>query len=163
MTDKPKAGTPLEWTALEHPPTEKQSKVIEKVKASGFDLTKLAQFGREAGYPPLTAHMQATKAIKKLANHPQMVKALKKQKITITRLAKKADQLLEASHPKFTEHPDNIVQHKAMETCIRLLDLNPPRRFEGEIHTTHEVIITHDTVERFEKAKIIEGEIVKGD
>lgn len=162
--EEPKAGTPLEWKALENPPTERQSKVIEKVKASGFDLSKLAQFGREAGYSPQTAHMQAGRALQKLANHPKMVEALKKQKITLNRLAKKANVLLDAKHPKFTDKADNIVQHKTMETCIRLLDANPPKRFEGEFHSTHtEVVITHDTAMRHEKAKVIDAEIVKGD
>jgi hypothetical protein len=164
MKEEPKAGTPMEWKALEKPATEKQERVIEKVKASGFDLSKLAQFGREAGYPIQTAHLHAAKAVQKLANHPKMIEALKKKKITINRLAGKLDELLDATHPKFTDRPDNIVQHKATETCIRILDANPPKRFEGEFHSTHtEVIITHDTAMRHEKAKVINAEIVKGD
>lgn len=141
---------PGEWAR--GPVTDRQLATIENFKKTGYDLTKIEQCALDAGYPKENAKVNAVKAIRRIANNPLMQKALKKQGVTMKRLAKKLDELLDCKHPQFPDQNDNVIQMRAVELGVRLHDALPNPKLEIDTNETIHIHITGDLLGAIEKA-----------
>ena len=79
------------------------------------------------------------------------------------RVAGIVDRLLDCKHPFAPEQPDNTIQHKAVETAIRVLDANPPQKFEVDHTDRREIVISMEVVQRLEQYDKMRGIDVEGE
>jgi len=134
--------------------TEKDSRFIEKWSEAGFDIAKRQECAVAAGLGKGDmARMNGGRVAKALLQNKRLQRALKRKNIDFDKIADKLCQLLEAKSPMNLMANDNFIQHKAVETLIRVMDANPPQKIEVDKTTTSQVIITHEAVQRIEKYK----------
>ncbi|MFA5377636.1 MAG: hypothetical protein WC455_17935 [Dehalococcoidia bacterium] len=94
---------------------------------------------------------EANRVAKKMFSNEALQRACRKQGVDMVRVAKKLDELLECEHPLAEGKPDNAVQHKAVETVIRVLNGNPTPKLDITNTERREIVITAEAAERFEK------------
>lgn len=132
--------------------TERDQKFVQLFAASGFDLKRREELAIEAGFQPgYGAKMNSGRIVKALVNNKKMQKALKKEGIDFPTLAKKMAELLECEHPAFPGRSDNAIQHKTLETALRIKDAFPPTRVDVDKTDRKEIIISGEVVQRLEK------------
>lgn len=135
-----------------HLSTERDQKFVELFAASGFDLKRREELAVQAGFQPgYGAKMNSGRIVKALVNNQKMQKALKKKGIDFNTLADKIAQLLECEHPMFKGRPDNAIQHKTLETALRIKDAFPPARVDLDKTERKEIVISGEVVQRLEK------------
>lgn len=132
--------------------SEKDAAFIEKWKDQNFDITKRAACATAAGLGTGDlARMNGGRVTKALLQNKKLRAALKRVDVDMDSVAEKIKELLDAKSPLNPDMPDNFIQHKTVETLIRVMDANPPQKIEVDKSTTHQVIISNDTVARLEK------------
>jgi hypothetical protein len=157
------ASRPDEWEAAENPPTPLEMSVIKRFTESGYNFGELGKCAKEAG----VSAQFATKALKKLSNNPLFQKALKKQGVTMERMAQKIAELMEAKHPQYPTQNDNLAQIKALDMAMKAADVYPSQKIELDKTETQHIIISAQVIQAVERAKGIkvidvEPEPVKG-
>jgi hypothetical protein len=147
MTDEPE-----DEEKNPHLQTERDQKFVELFAAENFNLAKREECAVKAGFQPgYGAMMNGRRISAALINNKKMQKALKKKGIDFNKIADKLVELLDCKHPAFPKSPDNAIQHKAVETCIRISDAFPPNRVELDKREQKEIILTGEVVHRLEK------------
>lgn len=127
-----------------------------------FDRSKIEECAVKAGYPPGTQGVeQGGRAWSRALKNKEFQLALEKQGIQFERMAKKLDQLLEAEHPMYQGKPDNFIQHKALETAIRVMDANPPTKVDIDKHEEKNIVISMETMSMIEDVLDVEFEKVE--
>jgi len=142
---------PIEWEAVKKTPTEKQQACINLFIESGFDFEKIEKFAIAAGFPKKLAKVCGVNAIRLIGDNPLMQIALIKRGVTIDRIAKKIDQLLDAKGPR--GGPDNAAQARVVETSIRLLNVAPPTKISIDKTEKREISISEEDIQRIERIK----------
>jgi hypothetical protein len=132
--------------------SEKDAAFIEKWKDADFDIKKRQECAVAAGLGTGDlARMNGGRVTKSLLQNKKLRSALKRVNVDMDSVAGKIKELLDAKSPLNPDMPDNFIQHKTVETLIRVMDANPPQKIEVDKSTTHQVIISNDTVSRLEK------------
>jgi hypothetical protein len=132
--------------------SEKDATFIEKWKDQNFDIKKRQECAVAAGLGTGDlARMNGGRVTKSLLQNKKLRSALKRKNVDMDSVADKIKELLDAKSPLNPTMPDNYIQHKTVETLIRVMDANPPQKIEVDKSTTHQVIISNDTVSRLEK------------
>jgi len=132
--------------------SEKDATFIEKWKDQNFDIAKRQECAVAAGLGTGDmARMNGGRVTKSLLQNKKLRSALKRIDVDMDSVAGKIKELLDAKSPLNPNMPDNFIQHKTVETLIRVMDANPPQKIEVDKSTTHQVIISNDTVSRLEK------------
>lgn len=135
-----------------HLSTERDQKFVELFAAENFSLAKREECAVKAGFKPgYGAEMNGRRVVNALVHNKKMQRAMKKKGIDFDTLAGKLAQLLDCKHPAFPLQPDNAIQHKALETSLRIKDAFPPNRLELDKREHKEIVITGEFVQRFEK------------
>ncbi|HET6453487.1 MAG TPA: hypothetical protein VFI02_03705 [Armatimonadota bacterium] len=158
---------PEAWESVESVPSRQEMALVKRFQETGYDLSTLRDCALQAGYPPANITPAIQKALKKIANNPKLQQALKKQGVTMSRVAKKLDELLEAKHPQYPEQNDNLAQGKALELAVKIMDAMPSQKIELDKTETHVIQIAPETIAAIQRAKgipviDIEPESVKG-
>lgn len=131
---------------------EKDANFISAWKDQGFDITKRQECAVSAGLGTGDmARMNGGRVTKALLQNKKLRRALKRVDVDMDSVAGKIKELLNAKSPLNPRMPDNFIQHKTVETLIRVMDANPPQKIEVDKSTIHQVIISNDTVSRLEK------------
>lgn len=134
--------------------TDRDAAFIEKWSDANFDQTKKTACAVSAGLGAGDmARLNGGRVSKALVQNKKLRSALKRKGVDMDKIADKIVQLLDAKS-QYNEHlPDNFIQHKTLETAIRVLDANPPQKIEVDKTTTTHVVITQDAIQRIEKYK----------
>lgn len=144
---------PAEWEAVDNPPTALEMSIIKRVADAGYNLAAAKKAAVEAGVAPAQASAAATRALRKIANNPLFQKALKRQNVTLDTMARKLSQLMDAKHPQFPEHDDNMAQLKALDLAIKAYDAMPAQKIELDKTETHQIIVSAEIIHAVERAK----------
>jgi hypothetical protein len=144
---------PGEWDAVENPPTALEMSIIKRIADSGYDLAYAKRAAIEAGVAPGQAVGATNRALRKIANNPLFQKALKRQGVTMETMAKKLLDLMNAKHPQFPEHDDNMAQIKALDMAMKAHEVYPSLKVDIEKNETHQIIISAEIIHAVEKAK----------
>jgi hypothetical protein len=137
--------------------TEKDAAFIEKFADANFDQSKKLAIAEEAGLGTgEKALMNSGRVLKSLAKNEEFQKALRRSKVDYDKLASKLADLLDAKSPMFEGKPDNFIQHKTLETAIRVMDLNPATKVSVDKTEHHSIVISMEVVDRL---KLYEGMI----
>ena len=132
--------------------TEKDAAFITKYAETGFDIKKRQSCAVAAGLGTGDlARMNGGRVTKALLQNKKLRAALKRVDVDMDSVAGKIKELLDAKSPLNPSMPDNFIQHKTVETLIRVMDANPPQKIEVDKSEIHQVIISNDTVSRLEK------------
>jgi hypothetical protein len=133
--------------------TCKDAAFIEKWADKNFDIAARAECAEAAGLGTGDmARMNGGRVSKALLQNLKLREALKRRRnIDMDTIADKLADLLDCKSPLNPNASDNYIQHKALETLIRVMDANPPQKIEVDKNTTTQVVITHEAVERMEK------------
>lgn len=131
--------------------TEKDAAFIEKFAETNFDITKRQECAVAAGLGTGDmARLNGGRVTKALLQNKKLRAALKRVDVDMDTVAGKLKELLDAKSPLNPEANDNFIQHKTVETLIRVMDANPPQKIEVDKSTTHQVIITNEAAVRLE-------------
>lgn len=134
--------------------TERDATFIEKWKDQGFDIAKRAECATAAGLGTGDlARMNGGRVTKALLQNKKLRAALKRVDVNMDTVADKLKELLTAKSPLNPAANDNFIQHKTVETLIRVFDANPPQKIEVDKSTTQHIVITNDAIDRLEKYK----------
>ncbi len=132
--------------------TEKDATFIEKWKDQNFDIAKRAECAAAAGLGTGDlARMNGGRVTKALLQNKKLRAALKRVDVDMDSVAGKLKELLDAKSPLNPDANDNFIQHKTVETLIRVFDANPPQKIEVDKSTTQHIVISHEAVDRLEK------------
>ncbi len=132
--------------------TPKDAKFLESFCDANFDPSMKLVCAEEAGLGTgEKALMNAGRVIKGLAKNERFQKSLERVGVDYDKLAGKIKQLLDAESPYKDGKPDNFIQHKTLETAIRVMDLNPAQRLNIDKTERHEIVISADVVDRLVK------------
>jgi hypothetical protein len=132
--------------------SEKDAAFITKYAETGFDIKKRQECAVAAGLGTGDlARMNGGRVTKALLQNKKLRAALKRVDVDMDSVAGKIKELLDAKSPLNPTMPDNFIQHKTVETLIRVMDANPPQKIEVDKTTTTQVIINNDTMARLEK------------
>lgn len=132
--------------------SEKDATFIEKWKDQNFNIAKRQECAVAAGLGTGDlARMNGGRVTKALLQNKKLRSALKRKGVDMDSVADKIKELLDAKSPLNPTMPDNYIQHKTVETLIRVMDANPPQKIEVDKTSTTQVIISNDTVARLEK------------
>jgi hypothetical protein len=118
---------------------------------SGFDFGQIERCAIQAGFPKKLAKICGFQAIRAIGDNPLMQIALLKRGVTIDRIAKKINQLLEAKGPK--GKPDNLAQARVLETSIKLLNVAPPTRISIDKTEKRELTLSEEDRKKIEQIK----------
>ena len=140
--------------------TEKDAKFIEKFAEANFDPSKKLICAEDAGLGTgEKALMNSGRVLKSLAKNEKFQEALQRVSVDYDKLASKLSELLDAKSPMFDGKPDNFIQHKTLETAIRVMDLNPAQKLNIDKTEHHDIIISMEAVDRLNKySKMIQEE-----
>jgi len=140
--------------------TPKDALFIEKFADANFDPSKRLACAEAAGLAHgEKALMNAGRVLKGLQKNEEFQKELTRVGVDYHRVAKKVSDLLDARSPMFDGKPDNFIQHKTLETAIKVMDLNPAQKLNIDKTEHHEIVISVDAMERLNKyQKMIEDE-----
>jgi len=94
--------------------------------------------------------MNGGRVTKALLQNKKLRSALKRIDVDMDSVAGKIKELLDAKSPLNPNMPDNFIQHKTVETLIRVMDANPPQKIEVDKSTTHQIVITNEAVTSLE-------------
>ena len=141
----------------------RESKFLTLWSNSGFDPLAKNGCAIEAGYSPGSASASSNRVFKKLVSNEKMRRALKKKGITFDRLADKLVELMEAKHPFAPLQPDNLAQHKAVDTALKLHDAFPATKIDIDKHERKEIIISGEVVQRLERYNLQREILEKGE
>lgn len=130
---------------------EREQKFLALWSNSSFDPLVKNDCAVKAGYSRSTAPAKSNKIIKALIQNQKMQRAMKKRGISFDKLAGKLDDLLDAKHPFAPDQPDNLAQHKALDTALKIQDAFPPAKLEIDKHERKEIVITGEVVQRLER------------
>jgi hypothetical protein len=95
--------------------------------------------------------MNGGRVTKALLQNKKLRAALKRKDVNMDTVADKLKELLTAKSPLNPNANDNFIQHKTVETLIRVFDANPPQKIEVDKSTTQHIVISHEAVDRLEK------------
>ncbi len=138
--------------------TARDAKFIEKLVEHNLDPSSRHDCAVEAGFKPgLPAVANAGRIIKRLSRNPELQDALQRQKVDMDKVATKIKDLMDCKHPFAPNQPDTTIQLKATETAIRVLDANPPQKFEVDHNEHREIVISMDVVHRLEQYDKMRG------
>ncbi len=131
--------------------TERDAAFIEKWKDNNFDITKRAECAAAAGLGTGDlARMNGGRVTKALLQNKKLRAALKRVDVNMDTVAEKLKELLTAKSPLNPDANDNYIQHKTVETLIRVFDANPPQKIEVDKSTTQHIVITNEAATRLE-------------
>ncbi len=134
--------------------TQKDAAFIEKWKDQNFDIAKRQECAVAAGLGTGDlARMNGGRVTKALLQNKKLRAALKRVDVDMDSVAGKIKELLDAKSPLNPTMPDNFIQHKTVETLIRVMDANPPQKIEVDKSTTQHIVITNEAIDRLEKYK----------
>jgi len=132
--------------------SKKDADFIEKWTETGFDVTKRELCAEAAGLGEgEIARMNGGRVTKALLQNQKLREACKRINIDMDKIAGKLAELLECKSAMNPEANDNYIQHKTVETLIKVFDANPPQKIEVDRNTTTQVVISEDTMDRLEK------------
>jgi hypothetical protein len=94
--------------------------------------------------------MNGGRVTKALLQNKKLRRALKRVDVDMDSVAGKIKELLDAKSPLNPTMPDNFIQHKTVETLIRVMDANPPQKIEVDKSTTQHIVITNEAATRLE-------------
>jgi hypothetical protein len=140
--------------------TAKDAKFIEKFVEANLDPSKKLICAEDAGLGTgEKALMNSGRVLKSLAKNEKFQEALQRVSVDYDKLASKLSELLDAKSPMFDGKPDNFIQHKTLETAIRVMDLNPAQKLNIDKTEHHDIIISMEAVERLNRySKMIQEE-----
>lgn len=140
--------------------TIKDARFLESFSDANFDPTKKLACAESAGLGTGEhALMNTGRIMKSLQKNSLFQEALKRIHVDYDKIAGKLKELLDAESPYKDGKPDNFIQHKALETAIRVMDLNPAQKIDIDKTEHHEIVISVEAVERMNRyAKMIEEE-----
>jgi hypothetical protein len=140
--------------------TEKDAKFIEKFAEANFDPSKKLICAEDSGLGTgEKALMNSGRVLKSLAKNEKFQEALQRVNVDYDKLANKIKDLLDAESPMFEGKPDNFIQHKTLETAIRVMDLNPAQKLNIDKTEHHDIVISMEAVERLNRySKMIQEE-----
>jgi hypothetical protein len=140
--------------------TAKDAKFIEKFVEANLDPSKKLICAEDAGLGTgEKALMNSGRVLKSLAKNEKFQEALQRVSVDYDKLASKLSELLDAKSPMFDGKPDNFIQHKTLETAIRVMDLNPAQKLNIDKTEHHDIIISMEAVDRLNKySKMIQEE-----
>jgi hypothetical protein len=156
---------PETWEAAQSIPSAQEMAIVKRFAETGYDLSRLRECAIQSGVDKDSAPAAARRAIKKIANNPLLQRALKKQGVTMRRLAEKLNELLDAKHAQFPERNDNMAQGKALELAVKIMDGMPSQKIELDKTETHVIQIAPETLAAIQRVKgiqFIDVESVKG-
>ncbi len=148
--------------------TRKHNKLVpEKTMAfflawqkHNFDIDKKNESAIEAGYPLGNLSASASKAIKNMSSNEMMQQAMRDKGLDYNFIADKLFKKTDCKQP-FTDKgndnetifvDDNYNQMRALELSTKLLDSLPSTKVDINEHRKIEIHISHETVERGQKA-----------
>ena len=131
--------------------SEKDANFISAWKDANFDIAKRQTCAVAAGLGTGDlARMNGGRVTKSLLQNKKLRSALKRIDVDMDSVAGKIKELLDAKSPLNPNMPDNFIQHKTVETLIRVMDANPPQKIEVDKSTTHQIVITNEAVTSLE-------------
>ena len=131
--------------------SEKDATFITKYAETGFDIKKRQECAVAAGLGTGDlARMNGGRVTKALLQNKKLRRALKRVDVDMDSVAGKIKELLDAKSPLNPTMPDNFIQHKTVETLIRVMDANPPQKIEVDKSTTQHIVITNEAATRLE-------------
>jgi len=132
--------------------TERDAAFITKYAEANFDITKRQECAVAAGLGTGDmARMNGGRVTKALLQNKKLRKALKRVDVDMDSVAGKLKELLDAKSPLNPEANDNFIQHKTVETLIRVFDANPPQKIEVDKSSTQHIVITNEAVASLEQ------------
>jgi hypothetical protein len=132
--------------------TEKDADFIEKWRDADFDISKRQGCAEAAGLGTgEIARLNGGRVTKAMLNNRKLRAALKRVDVNWDSIAGKLKELLDAKSVYNENMPDNFIQHKTVETLIRVMDANPPQKIEVDKNTTTQIIITDEAAKRLEE------------
>lgn len=158
---------PQAWDAVESVPTAQEMALVKRFTDTGYDISKLRDCALESGYGARDVNSGIQRALRKIANNPRLQQALRKQGVTMSRLAKKLDSLLDAKSAQFPGRDDNLAQGKALELAVKIMDALPSQKIELDKTETHVIQLAPETIAAIQRVKgiqviDIEPDSVKG-
>jgi chaperonin cofactor prefoldin len=131
--------------------SEKDANFISAWTETGFDLAKRQGCAVAAGLGTGDlARMNGGRVTKALLQNKKLRAALKRVDVNMDTVAEKLKELLTAKSPLNLNANDNYIQHKTVETLIRVFDANPPQKIEVDKSTTQHIVITNEAATRLE-------------
>jgi S-adenosylmethionine:tRNA-ribosyltransferase-isomerase (queuine synthetase) len=131
--------------------TERDAAFITKYAEANFDVTKRQECAVAAGLGTGDlARMNGGRVTKALLQNKKLRAALKRVDVNMDTVAEKLKELLTAKSPLNPDANDNYIQHKTVETLIRVFDANPPQKIEVDKSTTQHIVITNEAATRLE-------------
>lgn len=140
--------------------TPKDARFLQKFAEANFDPSAKLACAEEAGLGTgEKALMNSGRIIKGLKKNEEFQAALQRVNVDYDKLANKIKDLLDAESPMFEGKPDNFIQHKTLETAIRVMDLNPAQKLNIDKTEHHDIVISTEAVERLNRySKMIQEE-----
>ena len=131
---------------------QKDADFIKSWTDTGFDIAKRAECAEAAGLGTGDmAKMNGGRVTKAMLNNRKLRAALKRVDVDWDAIAGKLKDLLNAKSVYNDQMPDNFIQHKTVETLIRVMDANPPQKIEVDKNTTTQIVITDEAAKRLEE------------
>jgi rubrerythrin len=149
--------------------TDMQRRFMENWSKSDFAESAKHQAYKDAGY---ATEANVTTTLKSKAVNKVYREILRRKGITLSKLATKHDELLNAEKkaPDGTMEPDNGVQLRALQEGYRIYDVYPPERHKLDVKREEDIRITLEDQRKAEKilqecvdAEIIEPDVDSGD
>lgn len=132
--------------------TIRDAKFLESFCDANFDPAQKLACAESAGLGTGEhALMNTGRILKSLKKNERFQEALNRKNVNYDKLAEKLGELLDAESQFKDGRPDNFIQHKALETAIRVMDLNPAQKLSIDKTERHEIVMSADIVDRLAK------------
>jgi hypothetical protein len=140
--------------------TPKDALFLQKFSEENFDPTKKLACAEQAGLGTgEKALMNAGRVLKSLQKNEKFQEELVRVGVNYNMLANKIKDLLDAESAFKDGKPDNYIQHKTLETAIKVMNLNPATKIDIDKTEHHEIVISMEVVDRLNRyEKMIEME-----